>query len=253
MAFPENDLERAIEAAMEDPTKLPDFYNAYLAAQIYIPQLGPAPDGPEQPIGEPPGGHVALPLMKAGDEIVVPIFSSMAEMAKGVPEGTSYLKVRGADLAKAWSDSQWAALNPFGKGKGMSPDEMRGWVGLDVQVIDEQGRMMMVGEPKTLPDGLIEALSEFCAQRPEITAAHRAWVYRPSPGEKEHLALAFSLVAGTVPGPIFQAADQVVRRFTDVPIEWRVVGSPSALADLMSLRVRPFYRRMADSNGQVGH
>jgi len=126
--FPENDLERAIQAAMEDPARdraegRKPLWQALYASEVIVPQ---STSGPDKEIPLPEGkGEVGLLTLQLGGEAHAVIFSSVNQMHLALPEGCTYARVKMSGLARLWPEVP-AALNPRGFGCTLSAEEVRG-------------------------------------------------------------------------------------------------------------------------------
>ncbi|MDQ6712190.1 MAG: SseB family protein, partial [Candidatus Dormibacteraeota bacterium] len=126
--FPENDLERAIEAAMKDPARdraegRKPLWRALYASEVIVPLSTTGPDK-EIALPEAQGETGLLTLELYGKPHAV-IFSSASQMHLALPDGCSYARVMMRRLVGLWPEVP-AALNPQGFGCTMSAEEVRG-------------------------------------------------------------------------------------------------------------------------------
>jgi len=126
--FPENALERAIEAAMKDPARdraegRKALWHALYASDVIVPQ---STSGPDKEVPLPEGkGEVGLLTLEVGGEPHAVIFSSVNQMHLALPEGCAYACVQMSRLAGLWPEAP-AALNPQGFGCTLTVKEVRG-------------------------------------------------------------------------------------------------------------------------------
>jgi hypothetical protein len=126
--FPENALERAIEAAMKDPARdraqgRKPLWQALYASEVIVPQ---STSGPDKEIPLPEGkGEVGLLTLELGGEPHAVIFSSVNQMHLGLPDGCTYARVQMPRPVRLWPEAP-AALNPQGFGCTLTAKEVRG-------------------------------------------------------------------------------------------------------------------------------
>jgi hypothetical protein len=126
--FPENALERAIEAAMKDSARdraegRKPLWQALYVSDVIIPQ---STNGPDKEIALPEGdGEVALLTLDLDGAPHAVMFSSVSQMHLALPDGCTYARVKMSRLAKRWPEAP-AALNPQGFGCALTVKEMRG-------------------------------------------------------------------------------------------------------------------------------
>jgi hypothetical protein len=126
--FPENALERAIQAVMEDPARdqaagRKSLWQALHASEVIVPQSTSGPDR-EIPLPEAKGEIGLLTLELDGKPHAV-IFSSVSQMHLALPDGCAYARVMMPRLVPLWPEAP-AALNPQGFGCTLSAEEVRG-------------------------------------------------------------------------------------------------------------------------------
>ena len=126
--FPENALERAIEAAMKDPARdraegRKPLWQALYDSDVIVPQ---STSGPDKEIALPEGkGEVGLLTLDLDGEPHAVIFSSVNQMHLALADGCTYARVKMSRLARLWPEAP-AALNPQGFGCALTVEEVRG-------------------------------------------------------------------------------------------------------------------------------
>ncbi len=123
---PENELEAAMQAAARDEHRAGDFYRSLYASELYVPSPGPAPPSDRWArAGE--GEEIELPVVTDRDgRSYVPVFTSMTQLLKYVPEGAGYMRMKGQALVSIWPEDCWMALNPKGDlGVALPPEQVR--------------------------------------------------------------------------------------------------------------------------------
>ena len=126
--FPENALERAIQAAMKDPARdrvegRKPLWRALYDSEVIVPQSTIGPDK-EIPLPEGTGEMGLLTLELDGRPHAV-LFSSVSQMHLALPQGCAYARVMVPRLVRRWPEAP-AALNPKGFGCTLTADEVRG-------------------------------------------------------------------------------------------------------------------------------
>lgn len=126
--FPENALERAIEAAMKDPARdraegRKPLWQALYASDVIVPQ---STSGPDKEVALPEGeGELGLLTLELDGEAHAVLFSSLSQMHLALPDGCTYARVKMSRLARRWPEAP-AALNPQGFGCTLTVMEVRG-------------------------------------------------------------------------------------------------------------------------------
>ena len=126
--FPENALERAIEAVMKDPARdraegRKPLWQALYASEVIVPQ---STTGPDKEVPLPEGkGEVGLLTLDLDGESHAVMFSSVSQMHLALPDGCTYARVKMPRLVRLWPEAP-AALNPQGFGCTLTAKEVRG-------------------------------------------------------------------------------------------------------------------------------
>src|SRR3989442_15916779 len=126
--FPENALERAIEAVMKAPARdraegRKPLWQALYASEVIVPQ---STTGPDKEVPLPEGkGEVGLLTLDLDGESHAVMFSSVSQMHLALPDGCTYARVKMPRLVRLWPEAP-AALNPQGFGCTLTAKEVRG-------------------------------------------------------------------------------------------------------------------------------
>ena len=246
MAFaPENELETAMASAMQDPALHPRFLEALLGAEVLIPVPGPPPSQ-DRLVAAPAGSEIDLPVLEGQDRSFVPVFSSMTQMLRFVPEGTGYMQLRVADLQKLWPDDVWMAINPKGDiGLGLSPDEVKALPD-PAPLRENRGEEgYVLGEPKEEPEALLSIVRAFAERTPQVVAAYRALMLLKGPGQKAHVVIGLELDDDAererIFGQVTEAArESGVNALALVPVRR---DEPNDVARYLLESTSPFYSR----------
>ena len=245
---PENLLEEAMVVASRDPQALPAFLRALAEADVFVPQEGPPATGEPGTAG--PGEEIVLPVITHEGRQMVPVFSSMAQLQRYVPLGTSFIRIRGRDLAALWPGDVWLALNPRGDlGTTLSPQQVRGLGGAATLRNGSGGSGFVVGEPAEEPRGLLEVVELFCRRTPEVRAAYRGLLAFPGRDRAPEIVIGLEVDDGAAWERIRKTLlesgrESGVDSFALVPVRRR---APGTVAAYLLEKTEPFYRRAAGS------
>ncbi|MDF1555430.1 MAG: SseB family protein [Deferrisomatales bacterium] len=119
----ENDLERSLVKATEDPSHHRQFYRDLLESEIHVIQHGPAM-GQKGKVKRKKGRRIELQFIEADGEAYIPIFSSVARLQAFIDDQAKCLTLSASDLLKITRGSQ-LLLNPGSSvGKVFAPEEV---------------------------------------------------------------------------------------------------------------------------------
>jgi SseB protein N-terminal domain/SseB protein C-terminal domain len=163
MAFPANELERALEEAFKTGAR-EALLTALREAEVLLPSHGPpAPDGSVQLAA---GEHDGRPFLVG--------FTSAQQLRKAAGELASHVRATGAELAALMPAGHDLALNPGGDlGVTLPEADVRALGGT---VTIGPGTPLEVGAPAEEPHEAIAALREFAEAHADVLAAYRAAV-----------------------------------------------------------------------------
>ena len=205
MFLPENDLERALMAAIANPAARPDFYRALLASNVFVAD------------------------------------SAMYSSRSRVPEGADVQEMSAPEFLKA-AQGRNVLLNPGSTGKEFLAEEIASILDGSIfnfhrKVTVAGGTQILLAQPSRWPAELVEALQRLFGTDKRVK---RAWLAHYATGDKPH-----TLVAIDVDGDFDRIAGEAVAiaRFTPVPDP--PVDIMQINRGLMSYfrKVKPFYRR----------
>jgi SseB protein C-terminal domain/SseB protein N-terminal domain len=186
---------------------------------------------------------VPLALVRAGDEAFVPVFSSLAALARYLPDGGGYIRLSGRALAEAVPDESTVILDP---GSELAVPLRAGDLARLHDVPPRRGDVdILIGEPREEPVEAIEAIQRFAAARPEVRAAYRALLVL-RPGTDAEPVIGLELDPGSdgeaVVGDAAEAAREAgVEALAFVPFEPGEAETP--VSRFLRGRTEPFYRR----------
>src|SRR5882724_10941272 len=96
--IPENELERALVAAVNNPAAAPEFYRLLLASDLLVLGTGQGQENASAKFALAPGGRLNLvPGIKNGAQFL-PVFSSLKRMQDYVKQESKYLSINGRAL-----------------------------------------------------------------------------------------------------------------------------------------------------------
>ena len=240
--IPENELERALVAAVNNPAVAPEFYRLLLASDLLVLGTAEGREDASATFALAPGGRLNLvPGVKDGAKFL-PVFSSLRRMQDYVKQESKYLSIAGHALLDLTRGAP-VTLNPASDyGKELTAQQV-------AQLLAPQTRLTpAIVSNAAYPTALVEALKALFATRPDIEAAWMiqvAMAGAPHPvvgvattGDFAALMRAIQAAAeNTVPGMVFdvQRIDRQTR-----------AGMTDAL-----LQVAPFYQRRAFSTSTL--
>ncbi len=189
----ENELERALRLASDDPANRPDFYRLLVDASVYV-------------IGRSGAWDQGMKTVAVGEEIeiqnwvkddgsaVIPFFTSLEALRNAVAEEANYLLLPARSLFELTKGAT-LVLNPYSLyGKEFPPPEVEalligGSNRLPEQRITQKDTQVLLGQPKEYPSRMVDALTTFFSGRGHVKAAYLALMQDPSRDEKPHLVL----------------------------------------------------------------
>lgn len=238
--LPENDLERALVQATNDPAARPAFYRLLLDSELFV--LGKA--GGEAGASQP-GGEIQITQIRHKDRIYHPVFSSLSRMQNYLQEHPSYFTMKGRDL---FASARGAAflLNPGSAyGKSLVPEEIADMLqpnpALQPGAHPEE---ILITQPAVYPAALADVLKKLFETRPEIEAAYLAQMAIGGRGEPPH-----PIVGIKLDGPWDPLAEAIHRVVTPLPQGTRLAAMPITEEETyktigeMLMRYQPFYTR----------
>jgi hypothetical protein len=181
MFEPENEIERMLMRAAQEPSERPAFARALIDAEIVVvlvPEGGHIVPGPDGHAIVPEGAKLSLPSATRGEERLLPFFTAPSR-ARGWFSGDHIAaQERTRDLFGRYRETSFV-LNPGSDyGKEFTPAEVKRLLaghfeeGAETITIPA-GEQLLLGHPSDVPDELIAALSrEFGA----VKSIRGAWL-----------------------------------------------------------------------------
>jgi SseB protein C-terminal domain/SseB protein N-terminal domain len=226
-------LRDALEALDAGQVTLADLREVLRESEVVVPK----------PAGALGGRDVSLPVIEAGGEQAVPLFSSLETLAAAAPEGASYVAVAFESLLPGWPDQLGAVFDP---GQGWALHVPAHAMKEPAPIVAPAGSRAIVGEPAVEPEQLLAQLRRQLPQEPAVQAAWRALVLLDGPGEIPHVAVGLRLASGADEQVLSRVGRMAAAAASDGPLDIIVVepASGDPVADYM-LAQAPFYRRDA--------
>jgi SseB protein N-terminal domain/SseB protein C-terminal domain len=245
---PDDAVERAFAAAVQDPVRVGDLLDALSQGRLWLPLPG---DG--RPVTD--GSAVHLPTVRYLGSSFVPAYTSAARLlqaAEDLPAGQRvsvipHAVVRAADLARRLPRALGIALNP---GAAQSvPIYPPGVAQLAAQRTTIGGSRVTVGPLPAPPTELLAAIAAGLARIPAAREAAAAWLCVERAGEG-------MIVSVTLddPGHV-SSRESVIAALQDavtapqceagwpIDVTFPGEGEPDVIDDWIASSATPFYRR----------
>jgi len=240
---PENALEEALLTAYESDD-LEHLLRTLAIADVFLPAEGEGP-AEEQNVSAEQGDEIALPVLEGEEGVrLVPIFSSLTQLARFRPGGGGYMRLRGRELAAITPPDLGLALNPGGQlGLPLTPEHVADLANAPPANGGES--QLLIGEPREEPVELLETIGRFAESRDDVRAAYRALLVRGPGAEPEHV-IGLELVPGADPEAVVDAAAEAARssgfeRLGFLPLQPGVEAGQ--VGRFMLARTQPFWAR----------
>src|SRR3954463_13081652 len=94
----DNELERALGKAVENPAAAPNFYRLLLESNLLVLGTAEGQEGVTHPLNLAPGSRINLVTGLKDGHQYLPIFSSLVRMQDYVKQESKYLSMKGRDL-----------------------------------------------------------------------------------------------------------------------------------------------------------
>ena len=181
MFEPENEIERMLMRAAQEPSERPAFARALMDAEIVmvlVPEGGQLKPGPDGQAIVPEGTKLSLPSAMRGEERLLPFFTAPSRARAWYSGDHIVAPDRTRDLFGRYPEASFV-LNPGSDyGKEFTPAEVKRLLAGHFEEGAETialpaGEQLLLGHPSDVPDELITALSrEFSA----VKSIRGAWL-----------------------------------------------------------------------------
>jgi type III secretion system (T3SS) SseB-like protein len=237
---PANALEESLLAALRAHDR-----DALLGAIASGELLLPAPEAPprgERLVVAGEGAELPLAFLEHEGTRYVAAFTSPAQFLRFLPNGSAYIRLRGAALAAVAPPEHALVLNPGGDiGVTLTPDEIAALRTASRGL----SRGFAIGEPKQEAAELLDALTAFAEETPAVVAAYRALLVH-APDGTEELAVGFELGEGADESAVLAGAAERARAVGNETVGYvaLVDGRPTEpVGTFLHERTTPFYKR----------
>lgn len=243
---PQNELERVLSAAVEDPSRRREFYEELQRSELYTLHMGG--DVPEEQGVLQEKTTVRLPSVEIEGKAYLPVFSSLPMLQRFIDREMRYLSINAIDLFGLVRGSDvW--LNPGGEfAKEFPASEIESILdgsifGVPKSHTVDRETQVMLGRPTQEPDELLNELAEVFHALPNVKLAYNAHYYNPETGDPPH-----TLIAVEADGDW----NEVVRaaggrassaRVPDPPVDFLRLDGTSGLETYFASDCTPFYRK----------
>jgi SseB protein N-terminal domain/SseB protein C-terminal domain len=232
----ENELERALVAAVKDPASGPDFYRLLLEQDLLVLGTVEGQEDASDKIALKLGGKLNLVSgLKEGSRYL-PVFSSLTRLQEYVKQDSKYLSINGRALLE-WTHGAPVTLNPASEyGKELTPDQIR-------QLLGGPAPLRVIAGQAEYPTALVEGLTQLFAVRPDIQTAWMIQLTNADPAQEPHPLVGIETV-GDWPS-LMQAVQAMAQ--TSVPgmmfdVQRVDRRNPGGMTGAL-LQVPPFYQR----------
>ena len=194
MSFkPQNELEWALSAAVEDPSRRREFYEELQRSALYTLQMGG--DVPTEQGVLREKTTVRLPSLEIKGKAYVPVFSSLPMLQRFIDREMQYLSINALDFFGLVRGSDvW--LNPGGEyAKEFSAAEIESILDGSIfgapqsYTIDPETQVML-GRPAKEPSELLNELAEVFHALENVKFAYNAHHHNPENGDSPHTLIA---------------------------------------------------------------
>jgi hypothetical protein len=250
MSFePQNDLERSLINAANDPAHRPQFYKDFVKSDIFVIHHGKRPPEKDGKLTLDEGADLQTPTMQFHGKPYIPIFSSLARLQASVYGEVACLAINALEFLKMTAGSA-LILNPGPDfaGKEITPEEAAAIVDgsvwqPNVRYVAPKEIQAMIGPPKNYPDDLLEALARFFATKEQVKRAWVAHFFNPDRDEKPHTLIAVEVSDGF--DEVTSEAGIVARHVIvpDPPVDFLQITGRGGLEDYFVKDTTPFFER----------
>ena len=239
----ENELEKALVAAVKTPSSAPEFYRLLLESDLLVMGAAEGREEAQEQFSLEPGTNLKLVTGLKDGVQYLPIFSSLARMQEFVQQETKYLSINGRALLELTRGGP-IILNPASQyGKELSPLEVHQLLGGPTAPSEKH---IITGEaPYPMP--LVQALTSVFAARPDIETAWMIQVTFADRADQPHPLVGIE-TAGDWPSLVqaIQAAAEAHVPDTLFDIQRVDRRNPAGMTGAL-IQAAPFYVRGAST------
>jgi len=243
----ENELEKALVAAVKTPSSAPEFYRLLLESDLLVMGAAEGREDAQAQFSLEPGANLKLVTGVKDGNPYLPVFSSLARMQEFVQQETKYLSINGRALLELTRGGP-IILNPASQyGKELSPLEVHQLLGGPTAPSEKH---IVTGEaPYPMP--LVQALTSVFAARPDIETAWMIQVTFADRADQPHPLVGIELdskMGGDWPSLVqaIQAAAEAHVPDTLFDIQRVDRRNPAGMTSAL-IQAAPFYVRGAST------
>lgn len=244
---PENNLERSLMRATEDPTHRPQFYRDLVESDLFIIQHGPPPERASNKVLQK-GYQLEIQNIEIDGKMYVPVFSSLPRLQATLKEEAGYISLNALEFMKIVLGSE-IILNPGSDyGKEFTKDELQSIVDGTIwqpteSYTTEKETEVMIGQPANYPHELADSLSRLFKKLKEVKRAYLAHFFNPEKDEKPHTLIGIE-VSGSW-SQVVSEAGMVIKDINvpDPPVDFIQITGEGGLEDFFLKESAPFYKK----------
>lgn len=252
MSFePRNALEQSLVKAAKDPAHRPQFYEDFLASEIFIIQHGEPPPKEVKRVTISAPTKLQIQNIEHNGKPYIPIFTSLDRLRATLKREATFMGINAREFLNIVKGSA-VLLNPGSDyGKEFTASEINSLLDGSVwkpteQITFQKPTKVLFGQPKNYPKDLTDALSRLFATLPEVERAWLAHFFNPERDEKPHTLIGIEQ-SGNWDSVVGQAG--VVARnvkIPDPPVDFTQVikgGGEGLMQDYFLKDTAPFYKK----------
>ena len=243
------ELDKALAFVRGNPDEIHVFYNTFLNSFLYLPTHNTTEQEKEEIA--PTGKELRPIFTQHGDTIFLMIFDSLERLSAWAQDEVGYVGLEGHSILDMM-DSKFHWYLNYGSefAREFSSGEIE-WLKSAVQKATHQTRSVeedtevLMGAPKTIPEGLMEVLHSVAEQSNEVQQATLGQILMVGKMDFPELALAvqFGSVNDQQREDVLHAFTVAARSVIDDATEfWIFIAGESSIGDGLLTDVEPFYK-----------
>lgn len=233
--------------AATDPAHRHQFYKDLSQSDFYVIQEGDIPEAHGKVVLEK-GVQLKIQNIEHNGRPYIPVFSSLPRLKSILNREVGYVALNAIEFMRIIQGSE-IILNPASPyGKEFSKDEIISILDGSIfkpreSFVAEKDTQVLIGEPSSFPQELVDALARYFKKRKEVNKAYLAHFYNPDRDEKPH-----TLIALEVEGDwddVMSGAGMIVGAVTvpDPPVDFIQITGNGGIEDYFTSGCRPFYKK----------
>ena len=244
---PQNNLERSLMRAAQDPAHRPQFYRDLVESDIFIVQQGPPPERSRRIVLQK-GHQLKIQDIEFNGKPYLPVFSSLSLLQAALQEKAGYIALNAMEFMKLTRGAEFV-LNPGSTfSKKFTKEEIQSLIDGSIwkpseSYSVEKDTEVMIGQPENYPHDLADALSRLFKMTKEVKQAYLSHFFNPEKDEKPHTLIGIQ-VSGNWDEVISQAG-LVARniKIPDPPVDFVQITGRGGIEDYFLKECEPFYKK----------